>query len=100
RGRHQRAEERADHVDPGGWRGCCEVHRARACSYVLVDHSIFRAFNKGAMAILKIDGAENKLVYSGKELDSVYLGDRAAPNMSAVTKATQASVSGTLTVQD
>ena len=69
-------------------------------SYVLVDHSIFRAFNKGAMAILKIDGAENKLVYSGKELDSVYLGDRAAPNMSAVTKATEASVSGTLTVQD
>jgi len=69
-------------------------------SYVLVDHSIFRAFNKGAMAILKVDGPENKLVYSGKELDSVYLGDRAAPNMSAVTKATEASVSGTLTVQD
>jgi nitrite reductase (NO-forming) len=69
-------------------------------SYVLVDHSIFRAFNKGAMAILKVDGPENKLVYSGKELDSVYLGDRAGPNLAAVTKATQASASGTLTVQD
>ncbi|OPK51991.1 copper-containing nitrite reductase, partial [Ralstonia solanacearum] len=69
-------------------------------SYVLVDHSIFRAFNKGAMAILKVDGPEDKLVYSGKELDSVYLGDRAGPNLAAVTKAAQASASGTLTVQD
>jgi nitrite reductase (NO-forming) len=30
----------------------------------------------------------------------VYLGDRAGPNLAAVTKATQASASGTLTVQD
>ncbi|AYB62217.1 copper-containing nitrite reductase [Ralstonia solanacearum] len=69
-------------------------------SYVLVDHSTFRAFNKGAMAILTVDGPEAKLVYSGKELDSVYLGDRAGPNLAAVTKAAQASASGTLTVQD
>lgn len=43
-------------------------------SYVLVDHSLFRAFNKGALGILKVDGPEDKLVYSGKELDEVYLG--------------------------
>lgn len=69
-------------------------------SYVLVDHSIFRAFNKGALAILKIDGPENKAIYSGKEVDSVYLGDRAAPNLAAVTTATQAAASGKLTLQD
>lgn len=69
-------------------------------SYVLVDHSIFRAFNKGAMAILKIDGPEDKPLYSGKELDAVYLGDRAGPNLSAVTRAAQASASGTLSMQD
>lgn len=69
-------------------------------SYVLVDHSIFRAFNKGALAILKIDGPENKAIYSGKEVDSVYLGDRAAPNLAAVTTATQAAASGKLTPQD
>jgi len=69
-------------------------------SYVMVDHSIFRAFNKGALAILKIDGKEDKTIYSGKELDSVYLGDRAGPNLAAVTQATQNAVSGTLTVQD
>src|SRR5207344_951032 len=43
-------------------------------SYVLVDHSIFRAFNKGALAILKVEGPADKAIYSGKELDSVYLG--------------------------
>src|SRR5438067_8908023 len=58
-------------------------------SYVLVDHAIFRAFNKGALAILKVNGAEDKAIYSGKELDAVYLGDRAGPNLAAVTKATQ-----------
>ena len=46
-------------------------------SYVLVDHCIFRAFNKGALAILKVDGPENKAIYSGKEVDAVYLGDKA-----------------------
>jgi nitrite reductase (NO-forming) len=69
-------------------------------SYVMVDHSIFRAFNKGAMAILKIDGAEDKSVYSGKELDAVYLGDRAGPNLSAVTVATSSAAAGKLTVDE
>ncbi len=69
-------------------------------SYVLVDHSIFRAFNKGALAILKVSGPENKAIYSGKELDSVYLGDRSQPNMNAVTAASKAAASGTLTLQD
>ena len=69
-------------------------------SYVLVDHSIFRAFNKGALAIMKVSGPEDKTIYSGKELDSVYLGDRAQPNMNAVASATKAAASGTLTQQD
>jgi nitrite reductase (NO-forming) len=67
---------------------------------VLVDHSIFRAFNKGALAIMKVSGAEEKAIYSGKELDAVYLGDRSQPNMNAVTAATQAAQKGTLTRED
>ena len=67
---------------------------------VIVDHSIFRAFNKGALAILKVSGAEDKAIYSGKELDSVYLGDRAGSNLNAVTRATASSASGTLSLQD
>jgi nitrite reductase (NO-forming) len=47
-------------------------------SYVLVDHSIFRAFNKGALGILKVFGPDNPEIYSGKEVDEAYLGDKAA----------------------
>ena len=32
--------------------------------YVLVDHSIFRAFNKGAIGILKVTGEKNPQVYN------------------------------------
>jgi nitrite reductase (NO-forming) len=69
-------------------------------SYVLVDHSIFRAFNKGALAILKVNGGEDKTIYSGKELDSVYLGDRSQPNMNAVATATKNAATGVLTAED
>jgi nitrite reductase (NO-forming) len=69
-------------------------------SYVLVDHALFRAFNKGALAILKVDGKEDKQIYSGKELDAVYLGDRAAPNMDSVAIATRSAAAGTLTLDD
>ncbi len=46
-------------------------------TYVMVDHSIFRAFNKGALGMLKVDGPQNLLVYSGKEVDASYLGKAA-----------------------
>lgn len=39
---------------------------------VLVDHSIFRAFNKGALGILKVEGEENHEVYGGKIEEKVY----------------------------
>jgi nitrite reductase (NO-forming) len=42
-------------------------------TYILVDHSLTRAFNKGALAQLKAIGAEDKSVYSGKISDEVYL---------------------------
>ena len=45
---------------------------------VIVDHSIFRAFNKGALGLVKVDGAENKVVYSGKQSDLVYLAEGSA----------------------
>ena len=85
---------------PAGGAAIAEFRTRVPGSYVLVDHSIFRAFNKGALAILKVDGAEDKAIYSGKELDAVYLGDRAGPNLDAVTKATASSASGTLTLQE
>jgi nitrite reductase (NO-forming) len=70
---------------PAGGAAIAEFRLEVPGSYVLVDHSIFRAFNKGALAILKADGPENKAIYSGKELDAVYLGDR-AESLAAVAK--------------
>ncbi len=67
-------------------------------SYVLVDHSIFRAFNKGALAILKVEGEDNKAIYSGKEVDNVYLGDKAG-TLASVSEARDAAVSGNLTIE-
>ena len=46
-------------------------------TYVLVDHAVFRAFNKGALGMLKVDGPQNLLVYSGKEVDATYIGKAA-----------------------
>ncbi len=46
-------------------------------TYVLVDHSLSRAFNKGALGMLKVSGAEDRVIYSGKEVDAVYLGAQA-----------------------
>ncbi|MFT5220222.1 MAG: nitrite reductase (NO-forming) [Gammaproteobacteria bacterium] len=42
-------------------------------TFIIVDHSIFRAFNKGALGMLKVDGAEDLAIYSGKQQDQVYL---------------------------
>ncbi len=84
---------------PAGGAAIMDFHLEVPGSYVLVDHSIFRAFNKGALAILKADGAENKAIYSGKEVDYVYLGDRGQPNMKAVATAAAAASTGELTVE-
>lgn len=40
--------------------------------YLLVDHSIFRAFNKGAMAELMVYGDKNERVFKGKIQEGVY----------------------------
>jgi nitrite reductase (NO-forming) len=47
-------------------------------TFILVDHSIFRAFNKGALGMIKVDGPDNKVVYSGKQADEIYLPEGGA----------------------
>ena len=85
---------------PSGGAAMMEFHLEVPGSYVIVDHSIFRAFNKGALAILKAEGPENLAIYSGKEVDATYIGDRAQPNMAAVAVAATAASTGALTVAD
>lgn len=57
---------------PAGGAAMAEFKLETAGTYILVDHSIFRAFNKGALGMLKAGGEENKLVYSGKIDDRIY----------------------------
>ncbi len=85
---------------PSGGAAIMQFHLEVPGSYVLVDHSIFRAFNKGALAILKAEGPENLAIYSGKEVDAMYLGDRAQPNLAAVTAAAAAHAAGDQTVEE
>ncbi len=40
--------------------------------YPMLDHAIFRAFNKGALAMLHVDGPEQKAIYSGNQADIPY----------------------------
>ncbi|EMS4838352.1 nitrite reductase, copper-containing [Neisseria gonorrhoeae] len=66
-------------------------------SYTLVDHSIFRAFNKGALGQLKVEGAENPEIMTQKLSDTAYAGSGAAsaPAASApAASAPAASASG------
>jgi nitrite reductase (NO-forming) len=85
---------------PSGGAAMMEFHIDVPGSYVLVDHSIFRAFNKGALGILKADGPENLAIYSGKEVDYVYLGDRAQPNLAAVATAATSAKTGALSIDE
>jgi nitrite reductase (NO-forming) len=39
----------------------------------IVDHSIFRAFNKGALATIEVEGENHKHIYSGQKENKVYL---------------------------
>ena len=84
---------------PSGSAVMGEFHIEVPGTYLLVDHSLFRAFNKGALAMLKATGPENHAIYSGKEVDSSYVGARAAPNLTSVSEATAAAASGTLTLE-
>jgi nitrite reductase (NO-forming) len=81
---------------PAGGAATVEFHTEVPGNYVLVDHSIFRAFNKGAVAILEVSGAERPEIYSGKQGDEVYLSDKLS-NPEALATAAVASASGTLT---
>jgi nitrite reductase (NO-forming) len=73
---------------PAGGSAIAEFKLTVPGTFILVDHSLTRAFNRGALAQLKVAGPENKLIYSGKTSDLVYLpegsGARVADQPAAV----------------
>ena len=42
-------------------------------TFILVDHAIFRAFNKGAIGQLVVKGEENHDIYTGKTYEGIYM---------------------------
>ncbi len=85
-------------VPPGG-SSVVEFKLEVPGTYILVDHALFRAFNKGAVGMLKVTGSEDKVIYSGKEVDSVYLGDMANPTK-ATAEAGEATAAGKVLTKD
>lgn len=41
-------------------------------TFILVDHSIFRAFNKGALGMLRVTGPDAPDIYSGQQDERIY----------------------------
>ncbi len=60
---------------PAGGSAIVEFQVQMDGTFILVDHSLFRAFNKGALGMLKVEGTGDKAIYSGKQSDVAYLGD-------------------------
>lgn len=63
---------------PAGGSAIVEFKLEAPGNLVIVDHSIFRTFNKGSLGLIKVEGPENKEVYSGKTADNVYLPEGGA----------------------
>jgi nitrite reductase (NO-forming) len=59
-------------IIPAGGSAIVQFEMSVPGTFIIVDHSIERAFNRGALAQLKVTGEQNKLVYSGKTFDLVY----------------------------
>lgn len=60
-------------------------------SYTVVDHSIFRAFNKGALGQLKVEGDENPEIMTKKLSDTAYQPAGAATSAPAAASAAPAA---------
>ncbi len=58
---------------PAGGAAIVEFETQVPGDFLLVDHAIFRAFNKGALGILAVSGPGDSLIYSGQIEEGVYV---------------------------
>ena len=74
---HEAGSEATENVQttllPAGGAAIVEFETQVPGNYFVVDHSIFRAFNKGALGILEVAGAPDSTVYSGRIFEGIYL---------------------------
>jgi len=59
-------------IPPGG-AAIIELKCEVPGTFIMVDHAIFRTFNKGALAMLEVTGPKAPAIYSEKQSDIVYL---------------------------
>jgi len=59
-------------IVPVGGSAMVDLVAEVAGSYQLVDHSMFRAFNKGAMGALQIEGANRPELFSGRQSEEIF----------------------------
>lgn len=78
-------------VIPAGGAAMIEFKVDIPGSYTLVDHSIFRAFNKGALGQLKVEGDENPEIMTKKLSDTAYQPAGAAASAPAAASAAPAA---------
>jgi nitrite reductase (NO-forming) len=78
-------------VIPPGGAAIVEFTARVPGSYTLVDHALFRAFNKGASGTLTVSGPENPQVYSRKQADTLFAGEGTRPAPEAATEASAAA---------
>ena len=76
---------------PAGGAAIIEFKADIPGSYTVVDHSLFRAFNKGALGQLKVEGAENPEIMTKKLEDKAYVGSGAASSPAASAPADSAA---------
>ena len=74
---------------PAGGSAIAEFKVEVPGTFILVDHSLSRAFIKGALGMLKVTGPEKRVLYSGKEIDEVYIGQQSAAGSAASTREAQ-----------
>ena len=83
-GGSQIAENVQTTLIPAGGAAIVEFKVEVPGTYAIVDHSLFRAFNKGAVGQLIVEGPSRKDVYSGQQAERAYTGT-AVPMMATAT---------------
>jgi nitrite reductase (NO-forming) len=59
-------------VIPVGGTAIVEMTADVPGNYTIVDHAMFRAFNKGAMGLLEVDGPPRTELFSGRQSEETY----------------------------
>lgn len=87
---------------PAGGAAIVEFKVETTGDYILVDHSIFRAFNKGAIGMLSVGGTADSGVFSGRQHEGIYLPEGGAmqrmPTTDSVAPAMAASLPEQITM--